>query len=136
MLYHPDVPSKLFSCFLLVVALACAARAQDGGAAPTLRGVVVDQHGAPVEGARVSLLGVGAVDAVVVSTDAGGRFAFGPVRLDGSLLTARAGGFETFERRWKAAEWDGREELRVVLLPATFAERVTVTAARAETRLA
>src|SRR5687767_10658183 len=77
-LYHPDVPSKLFSCFLLVVALACAARAQDGVTPPTLRGVVVDQHGAPVEGARVSLLGAGAVDAVVVSTDAGGRFAFGP----------------------------------------------------------
>src|SRR5687767_15074975 len=105
MLYHPDVPSKLFSCFLLVVALACAARAQDGVASPMLRGVVVDQHGAPVEGAQVSLTSAHA-NHVPVETDAEGRFAVGPTAPYGFAVTVNARGFETFRRSWKAGEWD------------------------------
>jgi outer membrane receptor protein involved in Fe transport len=141
MFYHQRVTGKLFAICLSLFALVGAARAQEGAPMqgeppPKLRGVVVDQHGAPVPRAEVWVLGVGAIDALVALTDAEGRFEVGPMRLYGFVLTVRAAGFEKFERRWKADEWDGREVLRVVLLPPTFAERVTVTAARTETRLA
>jgi outer membrane receptor protein involved in Fe transport len=144
MLYHPGVPSKVFPASFLVVALACAAgggaRAQGGSPppepGPTLRGVVVDQNGAPVAGALVLMQGEGAFDPLTVRTDAEGRFAVGPMRLYGFWLWVSAEGFGKFGRRWKADEWDGREELRVVLRPPQLDERVSVSAARTETRLA
>jgi outer membrane receptor protein involved in Fe transport len=140
MLYHPRVSSKILStCLLVFAALLCAfcteARAQDGGAASTLRGVVVDQYGAPVPRAEVRAHGDGAPEAPSVLTDAEGRFEVGPLRRHGFRLTVSAAGFETFERRWKGGEWDG-SEVRVVLEPPRLDERVTVTAARTETRLA
>ncbi|HEX7314464.1 MAG TPA: TonB-dependent receptor [Pyrinomonadaceae bacterium] len=134
--YHRRVPLKLFMVCVVLSLLVCAARAQEGEPRPTLRGVVVDEHGAPVQGAQVWMKGRGAFDPLIVLTDAEGRFAVGPMRLYGFSLTVRAQGFGVFEREWKADEWDGAEVLRVVLLPPGFTERVTVTAARAETRLA
>jgi len=129
MLYHRRVPAKLFSVCLILFALVCEASAQTQGA---LRGVVVDENGAPVAGASVSLTARGSVS---VRTDAEGRFEFEePFRFP-LTLSVTAGGFARFERVWKEGEWDGGE-LRVVLTPAGFAERVTVTAARTETRLA
>ena len=64
-----------------------------------------------------------------------GRFEFGEPGRFPFTLSVTAGGFARFERVWKEGEWTGGE-LRVVLSPAGFAERVTVTAARTETRLA
>ncbi|HEX8284041.1 MAG TPA: TonB-dependent receptor [Pyrinomonadaceae bacterium] len=140
MIYHLGVPSKVLSACLIFVAFVCAARAQGGSPTPeprpTLRGVVVDQNGAPVAGAEVWMHGKGAFDPLVVRTDAEGRFAVGPIRLYGFWLSVSAPGFEKFERRWKADEWDGAEVLRVVLRPHALDERVSVTAARTETRLA
>ena len=135
MLYHLGVPAKLFSTCLVLVALVCAARAQEAGAPGAgVRGVVVDQHGAPVPGAMVILFAK-SVDVTGARTDAAGRFDFGPARPGGFTLTVTAEGFGRFEGGWKEGEWDGTE-LRVVLAPPTLAERVTVTAARTETRLA
>jgi outer membrane receptor protein involved in Fe transport len=133
MLYHRRVPSKLFSvCFVWFVFVG-AVRAQEG--AGVLRGVVVDESGAAVAGAPVTLTASGSVGGVGVRADAEGRFEFaGPVRAP-FTLTVAAGGFARFERGWKEGEWDGGL-VRVVLAPASFAERVTVTAARTETRLA
>ena len=133
------MPAKILSiCFLyaaLVCAACAAARAQGAALPGALRGVVVDQNGAPVSGASVVLLGAGASGAASLKTDAEGHFDFGPAPSRGFTLTVSAGGFATFERIWKAGEWDGGE-LRVELLPMTLAERVTVTASRTETRLA
>ena len=113
--------------------LACLAARAQGVSPPALRGVVVDQNGAPVEGAAVTLAGAGHADAPGVRTDAGGRFEFAaPPR--GFRLTVAAEGFGRAERSWGAGEWGG-EEVRFVLAPPALAERVTVTAARTETRL-
>ncbi|HEX8688477.1 MAG TPA: carboxypeptidase-like regulatory domain-containing protein, partial [Pyrinomonadaceae bacterium] len=138
------MPVKLLSNCLLCVALVCAARgaarAQGGPPAPgeprpALRGVVVDQRGAPVAGAVVMLVVRRSVDVTGAQTDAEGRFEFpGPAPFP-FTLTVTAEGFGPAALRREEGEWKG-EELRVVLLPPSYAERVTVTASRTETRLA
>ena len=148
MLYHLGVASQLFSLGFTLLALACAARAQQ--AAPraetpgTLRGVVVDQNGAPVADASVDLtvyrpnvvLNVRRpVETSSAKTDAAGRFEFKDPESYGFMLTVTAQGFALFGREWRPGEWDGGE-LRVVLTPPPLAEAVSVTAARTETRLA
>ncbi|MFL6333917.1 MAG: TonB-dependent receptor [Pyrinomonadaceae bacterium] len=126
--------SQLLSlCFVL---FACVGTVRAQGGAGALRGVVVDGDGAPVAGALVMLVVHRSVDVTGMKTDAEGRFEFNEdPRPFGFTLTVTAGGFGRFERVWKEREWDG-SELRVVLAPPSFAERVTVTAARTETRLA
>lgn len=98
-----------------------------------VRGVVVDEHGSPVEGAFVGIV-ARSVDATFAKTDAEGYFDFVFEQPYGFSLTVQAEGFGRFERRWKEGEWKG-EALRVVLAPPALSERVTVTASRAETRL-
>lgn len=133
MLYHRRVPAKLFSVCFIFCTLLCAARAQTASGA-ALRGVVVDEAGAPVAGALVTLTVRGSVDPTRAKTDAGGRFEFASPAPSPFTLTVTAGGFARFERVGGEGEWGG--EVRVVLVPPGFAERVTVTAARTETRLA
>ncbi|MET0645874.1 MAG: TonB-dependent receptor [Pyrinomonadaceae bacterium] len=129
------MPIKLLSACLVFLALVCAARAQEGEMAGALRGVVLDESGAPVAGAVVSLTVQRSVDVSAAKTNGEGRFEFTqPGRFPFSL-SVTAEGFARFGRVWKEGEWDGGE-VRVVLVPASFVERVTVTAARTETRLA
>jgi outer membrane receptor protein involved in Fe transport len=137
MLYHRRVPAKCFRVCLLLFALAGGAHAQTGmSSLPMLRGVVVDQNGAPVPGALVTLAFHNNFIFGSVRTDAEGRFLFRDLSSSSGLtLSVTAEGFGDFKRSWWTGEWEGRE-LRVVLAPASFAERVTVTAARTETRLA
>ncbi len=144
MLYHRGVPLKLLSTCLTFFALVCAAGAQENAAARALRGVVVDENGAPVAEASVTLTIYRPtfvpnvhrpVDTTSAKTDAAGRFEFKDPEAFGFMLTVAADGFEHFGREWKQGEWDGGE-LRVVLVPPSLAERVTVTASRTETRLA
>ncbi len=133
MLYHRHVPAKFFLLCFVLFACVGVVRAQEGARA--LRGVVVDGDGAPVVGASVTLSVYRSLDIDGAKTDAEGRFEFkGPGRFP-FKLTVTAVGFGRSERVWREGEWDGGE-LRVVLAPASFAERVTVTAARTETRLA
>jgi outer membrane receptor protein involved in Fe transport len=127
------VPVKIFSACLIVLVLACAGRAQTAPGA--LRGVVVDEDGAPVAGAMVLLALRPFVGATGVVVGPDGRFEIAGPGAYPFRLTVMAGGFARFERVWKEGEWDGGE-LRVVLVPPSYAERVTVTAARTETRLA
>jgi outer membrane receptor protein involved in Fe transport len=135
MLYHHGVPSKLlFVCFVLL-ALVCARAAQTSAGPGVLRGVVVDERGAPVEGAMVSLSVRRSVGVTRAKADAEGRFEFKSPGRSAFSLSVLAEGFGRFGRSWEEGEWDGGE-VRVVLRPPGFAERVTVTAARAETRLA
>ncbi|HJQ30845.1 MAG TPA: carboxypeptidase-like regulatory domain-containing protein, partial [Pyrinomonadaceae bacterium] len=133
MLYHRRVPLRIVS-LLIVVALACAAaRAQEPAQSRTLVGVVVDQNGAPVRGALV-MTWARSVDMNGAKTDADGRFEVTVVPSYDFVLMVSAEGFEGYRRGWAAGGWDGRE-VRVVLAPLALAERVTVTAARTETRL-
>ena len=125
--------SRVFlACFILFT-FACAARAQESQL--VVRGVVVDEAGAPVHGASVTLTSVGVRDHASAVTDGEGRFELAPAASRSYTLTVSASGFAAFERRWSDDEWKG-EELRVVLAPTSFDERVSVTAARTETRLA
>ncbi|MDQ3744211.1 MAG: TonB-dependent receptor [Acidobacteriota bacterium] len=100
----------------------------------TLSGVVVDQNGAPVAGASVTVREAGSSTEKRGTTDAQGRFNFDSAPSGGFVLTVEARGFERFERRLGAGGGSA-EPLRVVLAPAAFDERVTVTASRTETRL-
>ncbi|MET0626475.1 MAG: TonB-dependent receptor [Pyrinomonadaceae bacterium] len=127
----------MFLVCLALAVFAFAARAQEVALKPqpSVRGVVVDEAGAPVSGASVTLTGLGVRDHASTLTDAGGRFELAPAAARGYTLTIVAAGFGAFERRWKGDGWKG-DELRVVLAPASFDERVSVTAARTETRLA
>lgn len=144
MLYHPAVNAKLLLTCLLLAALACVVRAQEAAQqSPALRGVVVDQAGAPVADASVTLTVYRPtfesnvyrpVDTKSVKTDAAGRIEFEGPKSFGFTLTVSADGFAPFVKEWKPGEWDGGE-LRVVMAPAPLAERVTVTASRTETRL-
>ena len=131
------MPSKLFSFCFIFLALLCAARAQTPATPGVPRGVVVDERCAPVPGARVTLYFNRHSLIGNVRTDSEGRFEFRDPfsAYHGLTLWVTAEGFARFERVWKEGEWDGGE-LRVVLSPPGFAERVTVTAARTETRLA
>src|SRR5215207_785247 len=137
MLYHRHVPAKLFSICVSMFLLGCAARAQEGAGPGAVRGVVVDESGAPVAGALVTVVFNGPFVFGSVKTDSEGRFRLNtPVSsYYGLTLWVSAEGFDQSERRWGEGEWAG-DELRIVLLPPTLAERVTVTAARTETRLA
>ena len=127
--------------FVAVAYAACGAARAQGTAPPPPppqqqagpRGVVVDQDGAPVPGATVALLDPDPRGDT--RTDGEGRFQLTHVPAAGFTLAVAAEGFGRAERAWRPGEWDGGE-VRFVLRPASFAERVTVTAARAETRLA
>ena len=137
MLYHRRVIAKLFyTCFILV-ALACAAHAQEAGprSSPALRGVVVDQNGAPVQGATLVLTVHESPGVTRTMTDTSGRFEFQSPGKSQFMLKVEAEGFARLERVWLANEWDGGE-LRLVLPTRSYVERVSVTAARTETRLA
>jgi outer membrane receptor protein involved in Fe transport len=134
MLYHRRVLLRKVAYGFVLVALACAAaRAQGVAPSRTLAGVVVDQNGAPVPGATV-MLWARSMDMSGARTDAEGRFEIAVFPSYGFALTVRAEGFAGYRRAWSEGGWDGRE-VRVVLAPPALSERVTVTAARTETRL-
>ncbi|HEX8722978.1 MAG TPA: TonB-dependent receptor [Pyrinomonadaceae bacterium] len=136
MLYHRRVTRKLLSTLFVLFAVLCGApRAQTAAQARAVRGVVVDERGAPVRGAVVGLEEAGASEGRITNTDAEGRFEFDVAPARAFSVSARAEGFGMAERSWKEGEWDGGE-VRLVLRPPAYAERVTVTAARAETPLA
>jgi outer membrane receptor protein involved in Fe transport len=133
--------TSMLSTLALVCACCLTTQAQTSAVTQSsgLRGVVVDQSGAPVAGASLTLRESGAARVERRTTDARGEFGFGRAPSQGFTLTVEAGGFEKFERVWKAGEITADESndspLRVVLAPASLNERVTVTASRAETRL-
>src|SRR5205085_8319786 len=114
---------------LLMLALACAlgpvVRAQDGDArtrgavaqSRALSGVVVDQSGAPVVGATVTLRESGSPSEELRTTDARGEFEFGREPSRVFTLAVEARGFEKSEQSLSAGE-GGISPLRVVLAPA------------------
>ena len=96
-----------------------------------LSGVVVDQQGNAIPDAQVSIFdGSKAIAKTRTSND--GAFVFAGVPSDAGKLIAKADGFAPYEQ---ALSLSSLKQIRIVLLPLSINEEVTVTAARIETRL-
>jgi outer membrane receptor protein involved in Fe transport len=95
-------------------------------------GIVLDQTGAPVAGAQVSLR---TETSVVAQAQTGndGSFTFEPKTERPLILVVNASGFARFEQAL-TAQTDAAP-LRIVLVPAPLAEQITITATRTEARL-
>jgi len=110
---------------MILALVLSAALSAAASAAPThVEGIVRDAAGAPVAGASVSLEGGG--EKAQASTDTAGHFALewaGPRTV---MVTAEASGFP----RTRTAVFVGDSPVEVVLRPAEFHDRVTVTASR------
>lgn len=98
-----------------------------------VEGVVLDQTGAPVRGAQVSIKAQ-AGTTLRATTDDSGKFAFDESAAKGAALVVEAYGFMLFERSLSEA-LNASGSLKIVLLPLPVAEAVTVTATRTVTRL-
>src|SRR5262245_31964783 len=98
-------------------------------------GVVIDQNGAPISGAEVTLVtrAKAGMETVSAATDANGKFVFDNAG-DPSTLTVRARGFAAASRTLHAADPDA-SNLRITLAPASLSDQITVTADRTETRV-
>jgi outer membrane receptor protein involved in Fe transport len=135
---------------LAACVLACAfcatdsAARQSGAGNLSVRGVVRDESGAAVAGARVALR-ASTEEIARALTDGEGKFAFDGVRLAAGASTfvveVRARGFAEVERELTTKEGSAAKdgavnEIEFVLAPAGVSERVSVTTAtRTETRL-
>lgn len=120
---------------LLLFALGAQAQAQSAsaGQAAQVEGVVVDQTGAAVADAQVSVSD-GSRLIAETRTDAEGKFAFDTTATARSCrLAIKAAGFAVAER--KCGDKAASNPLRIVLAPAPVSEEMTVTGLRTETRL-
>lgn len=106
----------LFSCFLLFGSVL--------GNPPigTIEGVVTDQSGAAISGARLILRG--ATDRETYS-DAQGRYAFSALRTGDYTLIVEKAGFKLDLQKLTIS--DQSQTLNLTLLPATLTETVTIT---------
>lgn len=98
-----------------------------------LEGLVLDQTGAPVAGAQVSIKTQGGAG-LRTKTDDSGRFTLDVTASNDATLVVEAQGFAPFERKLAEA-LSASSQLKIVLLPTPLSEAVTVTATRTETRL-
>ena len=114
--------------FALVVACASVGLATPDGF--SLRGVVIDQTGAPIVDAQVFLY---ASPTLLAQTTTGptGEFSFADLKTNHGVLRVRAAGFAELERDWTTTD----TPLRVVLAPLPLKELVVVTPTRTNTRL-
>ncbi|MGB9177607.1 MAG: TonB-dependent receptor [Pyrinomonadaceae bacterium] len=124
---------QLIICaFVLACALVTPAFAQDKSSTQTLRieGVVMDQSGATVAGAQLSLM-TAPHTLARTKTDEHGRFVFETEFARDVVLIASASGFGETTKRFilKAGE---TARIEIVLAPAPLAFDVAVTATRTE----
>jgi len=127
--------SRALVCFMGVIAFGGLLRGQ---AMPRLQpektawqvtGVVKDQSGAVIAGARVSLH-AGKFQSTQ-TTGANGRFDFSAVPSPHGELSIAAKGFASGEREWNAPP-EGPVALEIALEPAPLTQQITVTASRTE----
>lgn len=100
---------------------------------PALTGIVVDDAGSVIPGARVIATDLRGVGAQTTTTDAGGTFSFRNLAPGTYIVLVEMNLFAPFSVEVTAPS---DTPLRVILKPAGLAETVVVTARRAETRLA
>ena len=118
--------------FVITFSSSVSALQQSTTQSGDIAGVVLDQNGAPVEGAEVTMLAQSAT--ARTKTDATGQFHFTSVPLAVITLNITASGFAPVRRKLEPATED-TTQLRFVLLPAAISEQVTVAATRTETRI-
>jgi len=128
-------PSWAFRCLLLsgvVLVLPLALLAQDS-VPRRIAGTVTDQTGAAIVGAEVLFTSDSSSSAQTTAqtTDDRGGFVFSAVSAESGVVRASNPGFKARSMNWKA----GAGPLQIVLLPASDAEQVTVTANRTGVRL-
>jgi outer membrane receptor protein involved in Fe transport len=93
-----------------------------------ISGVVTDQTGATIVGAEV-VFSSGSSSATLVTNERG-SFVFSQLVAESGVVKISAAGFQVRSVDWRA----GAEPLHIVLLPASAAEQVTVTANRTGVR--
>ena len=99
-----------------------------------VEGIVKDQSGAVIAGARVSLRAGSYQSRQTTGRD--GRFGFDSVPLPSAELSVQAQGFAAVKREWRAQpQAPCAAALEIVLKPALVTQQMTVTAARTETPL-
>ena len=125
---------RVFAC-ALALALSLPAPALPEAMLQELRveGLVLDQSGAPIAGAEVSLINGSTVIARTTTGD-DGRFRIAAASTIKGMLIVEARGFVRYEQRWDET-LSASSRLEVVLAPAHISEQVVVTATRTETRL-
>lgn len=123
--------TKAINSLVCVFAVVIGFSTPDGF---SLRGVVVDQTGAPIAGAQVSLY-ASPTPLTQTTTGPTGEFSFSDLSVNRGLLRIRATGFSEVEREWTATD-ETAPPLRITLTPLPLKELVVVTAARTNTRLA
>ncbi len=99
----------------------------------SISGIIQDQTGAAIEGARVTLYDQ-AEPVAHTETSRDGRFIFTDVRVKQAILLVHASGFATLRRKWTIEEKEPHD-VQIVLMPAGFNEQVAVTPTRTETLL-
>jgi outer membrane receptor protein involved in Fe transport len=92
-----------------------------------ISGVVTDQTGAAIVGAEVDC-DSGSPPATLTTDDRGG-FLFSQLSADFGVLKISAAGFQA-----RTVDWRAGADLKIVLLPASAAEQITVTANRTGVR--
>jgi outer membrane receptor protein involved in Fe transport len=133
---HKKAQKKLnvaqgFLTFVLVFMCISASLARTEGF--SLRGVVVDQTGAPIVNAQIFLY---ASPTLLAQTTSGptGEFTFADLKTSHGVLRVRAPGFAEAEQPWTATD-EQATALRVVLSPPPLKEVVVVTPTRTSTQL-
>lgn len=111
--------------------IVCASAGLSRADAFDLRGIVVDQTGAPVVDAEVFLYASPTLLAQTI-TGPTGEFTFSGIKTTHGLLRVRATGFAETQREWTS---ENSAALRIVLAPLPLKELVVVTAARTNIRL-
>ena len=128
----PSFRGTSLTLLILLIRLLCLAAPlalfAQGSASRQISGVVTDQTGAAIVGAEV-VFSSGSLSSTLV-TDEHGGFAFSQLLAETGVVKVSAAGFRLRTLDWRA----GAELLQIVLLPASAAEQVTVTANRTGVR--
>ncbi|HET8781768.1 MAG TPA: TonB-dependent receptor plug domain-containing protein, partial [Pyrinomonadaceae bacterium] len=119
--------------FVVTLVVVCAATGLAGHDGFSLRGVVVDQNGAPVAEAQVFVYASPTLLAQT-TTNTTGEFSFDNLKTNRGMLRIRANGFAEVDVQWTATD-EQASPLRVVLGPRPLKEVVVVTAARTNMQL-
>jgi outer membrane receptor protein involved in Fe transport len=127
--YEPTQTPKVKSTMTVFVRLAvCCCALAVTVHAQTLRGIVVDQNGAVIADADVTVKSGARTRQSVSAPD--GHFSFSQVTPPAEVSAARAG-FATGVAKWSGSE----DELRIVLSPAAVEQQIVVSATRTEAAL-
>jgi len=105
---------------------------QESAKSINIAGLVVDQTGAAVADAEISITSPSFNGKAVSDSSGGFRFKSAPQTIVTLSVTAR--GFARVQRKLNPATED-TTQLRIVLAPASISERVTVTPTRTDTRI-